>query len=307
MHQIIAIGDSTLDVFLEIDEASVHCNLDKTKCFLCLNYADKIPVKKITRAFGGNSANFSVGTGRLGINTAIYTILGDDEVGKNIYEGFKKEKINTDYVSFDKNTTYSTVINFHGERTILTYHEPRQYNLPQLGDSEWVYLTSVSFDHENLHSQVIEYVKKSGAKLAFNPGVSQLRDGIDKLEAVLRLADILILNKDEAELLLGQKLVKELLNEFINKYQVKMAVITDAERGSRAFDGKTYFEALAEKATLVEMTGAGDAYAAGFMAAIIKGKYIQEAMRWGARNAASVVQHIGSQEGLLSNLETLKV
>lgn len=305
MHDIIAIGDSTLDVFLDIDEASVHCNLDKTKCFLCLNYADKIPVKKITRAFGGNSANFAVGTSRLGIQTAIYTILGDEETGRNIYDCFKKENINVDYITFDKNTTYSTIINFKGERTILTYHEPRTYALPQFEESRWVYLTSVSFDHANLHSQVMEYIKKTGIKMAFNPGLTQLRDGIEALSPLLKLTDILILNKQEAELLLGQKPVKELLNDFANQYSVKIVVITDAERGSYAYDGKDYFEMPAEKVTLVEMTGAGDAYSAGFMAATIQGKDIQEAMSWGARNSASVVQHIGSQEGLLRNVSVV--
>lgn len=302
MHDIIAIGDSTLDVFLDIDEASVHCNLDRTKCFLCLNYADKIPVKKITRAFGGNSANFAVGTSRLGIQTAIYTILGDEEVGRNIYDCFKKENIDVDYITFDKNTTYSTIVNFKGERTILTYHEPRTYILPQFEESRWVYLTSVSFDHTNLHSQVMEYIKKTGIKMAFNPGLTQLRDGIEALSPLLKLTDIVILNKQEAELLLGQKPVKELLNDFVNQYSVKIVVITDAERGSYAYDGKNYFEMPAEKVTLVEMTGAGDAYSAGFMAATIQGKNIQEAMNWGARNSASVVQHIGSQEGLLRNV-----
>lgn len=306
MRDIIVIGDSTMDVFLEIHEASVHCNLDKSKCFLCLNYADKIPVEKITRTFGGNAANFAVGVSRLGIKTAIYTILGQDEAGKNIYDNFKKENVGLDYVEFDKDqqghTNYSTIINFQGERTILVFHEARERDLPSFKKTEWIYLTSLSSDYEKPHQQVTDYVKNNNVKLVFNPGVNELRGGLDKLKNILAVTNVLILNKEEAYSLLGQDDVKNLMKKFTD-LGVSTVIITDAENGSFAFDGKSYFEQPVQKVTLVERTGAGDAYAAGLVAALILGKDLKQAMDWGSRDAASVVQHIGAQKGLLYNLE----
>lgn len=308
MHDIIVIGNSTLDVFLEIHEASVHCNLNKSKCFLCLNYADKIPVEKITRTFGGNAANFAVGVSRSGIKTAIYTVLGQDEVGKNIFDNFKKENIMIDYVEFDKDkqkhTNYSTIIDFQGERTILVFHETRESDLPLFKKAGWLYLTSLSADFEKPHQQVIDYLKNSdeNVKLVFNPGVNELRGGLDKLKNILAVAQVLILNKEEAQRLLGQGDIKNLMKEFVN-LGVSIVAITDAENGSYAFDGENFFEQHAEKVTLIERTGAGDAYSAGLVAALILNKDLKQAMQWGARNAASVVQYIGSQQGLLRNLE----
>jgi len=307
MHDIIVIGDSKLDTFLEINEASVHCNLDKSKCFLCLNYADKIPVTRVQQSFGGNAANFSVGVARLGIRTALYTVLGGDEAGTQVWNNFKKENVSTDYITRDesKNTSCSTIINFQGERTILTYHENEDYKLPQLQPVPWVYLTSVNFHHDALHAQVLEYVRNARAKMIFNPGTAQLRDGIEQLKNILQATEVLLLNKEEAELLLGKKPVPELLKSFC-EYGVKISIITDAERGSFAFDGSELYEVPAQKVSLVERTGAGDAYAAGFVAARIKGLGLREAMEWGARNAASVVQHVGAQQGLLRDMAFLE-
>lgn len=308
MHDIIVIGDSATDVFLEIHEASVHCNLDKSKCFFCLNYADKIPVNKITRTFGGNAANFSVGVSRLGIKTAICTILGQDEAGKNIYDNFKKENVRLDYIEFDKDqqrhTNYSTIINFQGERTILVFHETRERDLPPFEKTKWIYLTSLGADYEKPHRQIADNVKNNNIKLVFNPGVNELRGGLDKLKNILAVTQVLILNKEEASMLLGQDDIKNLMKKLVD-LDVSTVIITDAENGSCAFDGKNFFEEPAQKVTLVERTGAGDGYSAGFMAAVVLDKDIKTAMRWGAKNAASVVKYIGSQEGLL-NLEQLE-
>ena len=131
MFDIITIGDATLDVFVEIDEASVLCTLEKENCVLCLSYADKIPVKKLTRVPGvGNAANVAVGSARLGLKTAIYTILGMDQTAKQICQTFKKEKVSQEYVVRDKknkNSNYSVVINYRTERTILVFHETLAY------------------------------------------------------------------------------------------------------------------------------------------------------------------------------------
>ena len=81
----------------------------------------------------------------------------------------------------------------------------------------------------------------------------------------------------------------------------RSVVITDGKNGSSAIDekGKIYsFGVL--PANVVQKTGAGDAYTSGFLAAYTQGKDIEGAMRWGAANAASVIQEIGAQKGLLS-------
>ena len=70
--------------------------------------------------------------------------------------------------------------------------------------------------------------------------------------------------------------------------------------GSFGFDGEKAYQIGLFSAELLEMTGAGDAYATGLIAGLFHGKGLPEAMRWGAANGAAVVEKIGPQEGLLT-------
>lgn len=173
MLDIISVGDATLDVFLQMneDDASVQCDLRKEDCQLCLTYADKIPVDSIVKIPGaGNGSNNAVGSSRLGMNASMLSIVGDDDVGRNIIARWKKEGVDTKYVSLDKKrgTNYSTVLNYRGERTILVFHEKRDYTFPKtLPKAEWLYYTSLGKGSEKMHPALLTYIKKNEGEVVF--------------------------------------------------------------------------------------------------------------------------------------------
>lgn len=310
MFDVISIGDSTVDEFLALDEAQVLCDLNREDCIICLHYADKIPVadfKMVPAA--GNAANFAVGTARLGLKAGIYTILGDDRPGQAIFEVFKKEGVAQDFITFDKKhgTNHSVVLNYLGERTILVFHNPRDYDFPEnLGPTRWIYYTSVGKDHQALHQPLIDFIKKNGVKLAFNPGSWQLKEGINVLSQIIKFCQAFIVNKEEAERLVGEGDIPKLLKE-LAKFGSKIVVITDGPNGSYTFDGQKFYKLGIFECPIVERTGAGDAYSTGLITAQILGKSLPEAMAWGTVNAASVIQKIGPQAGLLTRTEMEKL
>ncbi len=95
--------------------------------------------------------------------------------------------------------------------------------------------------------------------------------------------------------------IKEILKH-VQTLEPKIVVITDGNKGSYAIDENKqhYHTQCCSHIKIVERTGAGDAYATGFLAATIHGLSISEAMMWGSHNAASVIGHIGGEEGLLT-------
>lgn len=310
IFDLISIGDSTLDVFLEIDQATVLCELQKEKCRLCVNYADKIPVKKLTKIPGvGNAANVAVGSARLGLKTALYTILGADQTGKEIYQRLKKEGVAPTYIQFDKKrgTNYSTVLNFKGERTIFVFHEHRDYKLPKFAKIKWIYFSSLAAGHEVLHQPLVDFVTKNKVKLGFNPGTFQLKEGIGVLRQIMKFTTVFIVNKEEAQLLVGNFNDFKKLLTLLRKEGPEITVVTDGPKGSYAFDGKNFYFQDIFKVPVVERTGCGDSYSTGFLCALSCGYDIPTAMRWGTINAAFVIQKIGAQEGLLrkSQLERI--
>jgi len=308
MFDLISIGDATIDNFVQIHDAEVKCNLDKTQCQLCVEYGDKISVDKLTHLVAGNAANNAVGGSRLEMKTAIYVNVGSDPAGKQIVEKLKTEGVDTRYIAIhpEMESNLSTVLNFQGERTIFVYHQAWKYHLPDLDKTKWVYFTSVapSFTESNLLNELTQYLQRTGGKLLYNPGTYQIKAGVKKNPQLLSLTEIFMVNKEEAKRVLGHKdtediTIKKLLKG-ITDLGPKMVIITDGKEGSFGFEGESFYHIEVFPAHLVEMTGAGDAYATGVLAALYYGKDLKEAMRWGAANGASVVEQIGPQAGLLT-------
>jgi ribokinase len=308
---IISLGDTTTDVFLEIEDAEVFCENRKKDCLLCFNYADKIAASGVTEVDAvGNAANNAVGSSRLGLKTGIWTILGNDMNGQQALDAFRSEKVATDFIETDKikGTNYSVVLNFHAERTILVYHNDRRYVFPELPPAKWVYLTSMGHGWETISEGLAGYLKKTGAKLAFNPGTHQINSGLKKLKPFLRYADFFILNVEEAQKILRTKDNVKILLQKMTKLGPKTVVITDGKDGSYAIENGQMWQVpiFPDLGPVVERTGCGDSYATATVAALLYGEPIQEALRWGAANARMVVQFIGAQKGLQTKAQIKK-
>lgn len=306
MLDLISIGDATLDTFLQLDDASVLCDLDAKNCKLCLNYADKIPVKRIEQQIAGNACNVATGFARLGLKTAFYSIVGNDDTGERILRGMKKEGVSLTYIETDehKASNYSVVLNHKGERTILIYHHPRKYKLPQLEGARWIYYTSVGENHNNLNRDLLKYLRstKPRPRLVFNPGTHQLRGGLKALRPIFRATEVLFLNKEEAEGLVGRADDMKKLLDHVRATGPHTVVITDGGQGAFVHDGvgSGYFHMPVFPVKVIEKTGAGDSFATGFVGALAYGGTLQDALLWGTANSASVVTKIGPQPGLLT-------
>ncbi len=312
MFDLITIGDPTLDTFIIIDEeaAKLQCGLYQNDCLLCLNYADKIPFEKTDHSLGGNAANLAVGCKKLGLNTAIIAEIGDDINGFVIKEELEKQKINTNFLKITKKaqTRYSIILNYKSERTILSYHTKHNYNLPVLPKTKWIYYSSLGQGFEKIQNKLEKYLEKNPqVKLAMNPGSYQLKHGLTKVKKLLPKTDILFVNKEEAKKIANSNTETEKLLKTLHQLGSKTVIITDGKNGSSSFDGKNILQMPIYPMKPVAMTGAGDAYASGFISAIIKNKTIPEAMCWGTANAGSVTQKIGAQRGLLNEKGVKKI
>ena len=307
MYDIISIGDATLDTLLQIHDAEVNCSLHSDRCMICVNYADKIPVDKLHRKVAGNAANNAVGSSRLGLKAAFYTILGNDGTGDFIMEKLKKEKVSLEFATLDhsKETNSSFVMNYKGERTIFVYHAPRTYSLPKLKPTEWIYYTSLAPKHERLNSQIVNFVKKNKVKLGYNPGTYQLRAGYKKMAEVLKVTEVLFVNKEEAATIVGAQHDTRHYLLALHKVGPKIVVVTDGTNGSFCFDGEKFWQMDILNTPVVERTGAGDAYATAFMSALHYKKSIAEAMCWGTCNSSSVIMKYGPQDGLLTKSQMI--
>jgi len=258
MFDFVCIGDATRDLFLFLNEKPVF-------------NGGKIPVKDIAWSLGGNAGNISVGLTRLGIQTALVTVFGDDDRGAWIKRELLKNNVNLEF-SLIKNqqSNLSVVVAARGERTIFSYHGSELAEIKNLPQAKWYYLTSGNFPVPE-------------GKIAFNPG---LRDR-EKDLSIAKKAEVLILNKEEQEKL--------------GVFGPKITVVTDGKNGAAVYEADQ--KILAKPALdvpVLETTGAGDAFTSGFLAAMFYEKDLETALDWGLKNSASVIQKIGAIEGLLN-------
>lgn len=298
---VIAVGDATLDTFVKVKEAIIVPSREEHNAMVCLPYADKMVVESFEQQVAGNAANNAIGSARMGLKAAFYSIVGDDDSGKKVLAAMKREGVSLKYLQIDHKlpTNYTVVLNYDGERTQLIYRLDRAYKLPKLAKTNWIYYTAVGKNHVNLEKEIIEYVAASGAKLAFNPGDYQLARGAKALDKVLKKTTALFVNKEEGCKLVGQYEGRDLLVK-LRDLGPKIVIVTNGSKGADAFDGSEAYHMPVYPVKLVEMTGAGDSFATGFMAALYHGEGIYEALKWGTANSASVISFVGPQRGLLT-------
>lgn len=306
--ELLSIGDVTMDVFMVPTESEALCTLDDKECLICFSYGEKIPVKSLEYSIGGNAANNVVGTARLGIKSGLVSTLGGDSVGNQIVQKLEADGVDMSFVvqQPEAGSNYSTVINYGGERTIFVYHAPRSYEFPvNLTPTPWIYLTSMGESFAPFYNHFVEFMHKNpGIKLAFNPGSYQIRSDMSILKPVLEVSYMVYVNRQEAEKITGfgesHEKEKELLKS-VSALGPKIIVITDGGGGSYLFDANAnkYYSCGILPVDAYERTGAGDSFGAGCVAALIKGKSIEEALMWGTCNSASVIGYVGAQKGLL--------
>jgi len=309
-YNVITVGESTIDAFMTMAHANADAHLDRENGGLCFRFGDKIDVDRYDFTIGGNATNVAVGLSRLGVKATLCTETGDDEFSlkiRNMLANEHIERVLVHQVSGPSN--FSVIINFKGDRTLFVEDVTRQHEFDfQDFTTDLVYITSLGNVWKKPYRTALEFAHKSKAKIAFNPGSRQLREGKDLVQEVVGQSQMLFLNKEEAELLVHDKqtqeheltYVKELL-EKTKKLGPKIVVITDGKRGSYALDEKGNFHHQSiHECEVIERTGAGDGFTAGFIAATFQKLSVPEAMDWGSWNASSVVGKIGAQAGLLT-------
>jgi sugar/nucleoside kinase (ribokinase family) len=304
-YDIVSIGDCTIDSFIEVKEATLSCDKNHDHCQLGFRFGDKIPYEKLTILSAGNANNAAVGMARLGFRSAFYGTVGDDANGQVILSKLKSEKVDTKLMSVQKGmqTNSHYVLVYNHDRTILIKHQDFKYSLPKdAANTKWIYLTSVGKKGLGLHPEIARMLQKNpDIKTSFNPGTFQLRLGMKKLAPLLKHTEIMCLNKEEAQGLVGDNEgdIRKLA-EKLHKAGPKTVVITDALHGSYCLHGNTLHFIGIYPHTPIESTGCGDAFATGFTAARMMNLSIEEALRWGSRNGASVATKVGPQAGLVT-------
>lgn len=299
MHDIITIGSSLLDIFVTSPHFEIQHSGDGVK--LCQMYGEKIEADSFLFRTGGGGSNTAVGFARAGFCVGVVSELGKDVPSTLLIDEFHKEIVSTNFlVQEKKEETGGSVIlvGKDGGRSVLVHRgasallDPQDIPRRALKTAEWLHLSSISGRLPALQT-IAEVVQQNHLHVSWNPGGKELElllSGNFHLEDLP--CQVLLLNKSEWQSIQPlQEKVKSLIPEII---------VTDGGEGGEYFLKGQVARFAAQKETVVDETGAGDAFGVGYIVGRLSGKEPETAIKWGIKNASSVIQQFGAKPGLLT-------
>lgn len=312
---ILAIGDIFSDAFIKLKEEHTRIDTepDGSKR-LSVAFGAKIPYDHVDLVHGvGPSPNAAVSFARLGLRSGLMTYLGDDEHARQSMEYLQSEQVDTSTIHQEegKQSSYWYVLSFNADRTMLVKNEGFVYDWREPSQApDWIYLSQISSESWDLHEHLLAYLEQHPeTKLVFQPGTYHFAWGAEKLKSIYARAHMAIMNREEAAEVVG--LSRESVADVakaMHELGPEIVVITDGPDGAYASDGNRLVQMpnYPDPEEPKERTGAGDAFASTFVAAVALGNDIDTALSWAPINSMNVVQHVGAQKGLLSRDEVLK-
>jgi len=321
-HDIITIGSATEDVMIQANSAKV-INIEDVKgarAYMAFDYGGKIHVDDMLITVGGGSINTAITFAKQGMAVAAVAKIGLDEAGDRVMARLKSEGAHTQLLvrSADNATGYSTIITtFTGERTVLVHRgasrELCEEDMPwqRMSNTEWMYVGALAGESSQLYPLLGKFAAEHNIKVALNLGTAQINEGLERFTDILRHTHVIYQNHEETRRLTGvppDRGPEDEMEMFrrLHEVGVEIVVMTEGAKGAEASDGQTHYTVPSYKVEVSSTIGAGDAFAAGCIAALHRGLSLPESLRMGAANAASVVQHPGANAGILTWKEALE-
>jgi sugar/nucleoside kinase (ribokinase family) len=286
-HGITVFGDLNLDTSVSIPSFPLHVG---DTMFSIDGSSDVI---------GGAAANVAAGLAALGHSVRFGACIGQDDLGDVVLERVRRLGLGTDFIRRDWPTTSRTVVLIDAQGNRLCINDPKRVNVYRypdehvdavVGQSEWVFVST-----QNWCRHVARRAKLMGRKVAVD--VQALVDDEEYFRDFLALADVVVLSTERLAMH---------SHDFIRKLWANTGVqVVAATHGAHGATlgvrGQDFHhEPAHDVRPIVDKTGAGDAFTAGFLGALVQGRTPREALTLGQLTAAWKIGDKGSTRGFPS-------
>lgn len=265
---------------------------------------------------GGSAANTMVGLARLGAHVGFIGKVGDDEEGGTLLESFRKENVDTNGTKVARSGRSGKVMGFvddDGQRAL--YIDPGVNDEINSDDVDPDYVLNTSFLHlssfvgersfETQRNLVDRFADR--VKISLDPGALYARAGLTKLKSIIDSTFVMMPNAIELRLLTGERKYRTGAKSLID-HGVKVVAVKLGNKGCYVTDAKESYLVEPFQVEVLDTTGAGDAFDAGFIYGLLSGKGLRECARIGNFVASRCIMAMGARTSLpmLKDLRTLK-
>ena len=262
-------------------------------------------VMDFKEACGGSAANTIVGLAKLGCKVGFIGKVANDRGGKMLLDDFHREGVDTNGITLAKCGRSGTVMGFvdqKGERAL--YVDPgvndaiefNEINKEYAFKTKFLHLTSFIGEKSFQTQKRLVEILPANVMLTLDPGELYARKAA-ALEPMMKKAFVLMPNRKELELLTGTANYKKGAGHLLEK-GVKIVAVKLGTKGCYITDGKESHLIEAFKVKVVDTTGAGDAFCAGFLYGLVLNKSVDECGRIGNFMASRCIMKMGARDGL---------
>ena len=307
--KILGIGNAIVDVLCKVDDNFIVQN-NLTKSTMKLIFDENEFKKLLTNlkiektVSGGSVANSIVGISQLGNKVGFIGKVSDDDLGTKYEEGLKKENVEYFYSKKKEQLPTGTcliLVTPDSERTMCTFLgtagkiNESDISSEAIKKSEIIFLEGYLWDEgdpKKAFDKAISSANKVAMSLSDQFCVDRHKPHF--LDLVKNKLDITFANEQEIISLIDAKNFNEVIN--FSKQLGKLIVLTRGENGAIAIKGNEVFECGIQKdLKIVDLTGAGDLFAAGFLHGHINNLSIKESLEKGTEMSSKVIQQIGAR------------
>lgn len=279
---------------MNLDVVSVGtCNMDfilKVPHFVELD--GEMYIEEVKKIPGGSALNFAIKTSLNGLNSGIVAKIGNDHHGEVVLDVLSKKGIETSRIEkIDDSTGMAFIsVDGSGKRSIYSFMGANEKLSLSKGDFDYIKSTEMTY-LGGTYWEVAYAAAKHANNLSFAPGALLSTFGLDKLEPVLSNTDILFLNEKEVKILTGLELNKGI--DLLIGIGIPLVVITLGDKGSILHNQKEIIKCSAKQVPVLDTTGAGDAFAAGFISQWFKKKSLNSCLKFATSSAANCIAKLG--------------
>lgn len=308
MDKVLGIGNALVDIMTQLENDSF---LDEYKLPKgSMQLVDEPFVKDITKASekferslasGGSAANTIHGLAKLGVDTGFIGKVGEDEMGAFFFEDMKNSAIHPQLLK-SKTTSGRAValVSKDSERTFATFLgaavelSPEDLLEEHFKGYKYLHVEGYLVQNHDLLTKASELAKKYNLRLSLDlASYNVVEDNLEFLKKYVKdFVDIIFANEEEAKSFTGKE-PEEALNELANLCEI--AVVKIGKDGSMVKRGDEVYKIDPIRVTPIDTTGAGDAYAAGFLYGMVKGLPLDQCGKIGSILAGKVIEGIGAK------------
>ena len=304
---VLVVGGIIIDLIARSEKFKV---IDGNICF---PFDSKITLQELKEDIGGSAHNVAANLAELGTRTYILGSVGKGDYGEEALKNLRVHGVNTKYVTLKEGSTgISLVFLVNGEKTVLTSRGANEFlgekdlNPEVLEKIDTLILTSlVSPDNIDLMKNVIKEAKKRNVSIVMNPSMSMVTHRPDELKYAMKNSKVIIMNGKESCMITGKEDVESAIKE-LKRYGAETVIITQDVKGSLVAENGEIFRVPSYKVKVVDTTGGGDSYTAGFVHAKFRGYSTEEAVKFAGAVAALNIITPGASTDLPTEKEVIE-